>query len=418
MIATYSSDMITVHDAKGTYLYVSPAGEEILQYSSDEVIGKDSYTFIHPDDQEICMKNHQILLEEKYVVSTYRIRSKDGEYIWFESSLRCLPGREPNEPQIIVISRNITERKRMEKKLQEIEELFQMITEYSSDMITIHNAAGEYLYISLAVKEILQFDNHELIGKDGYFFIHPDDQALVGRNHQYVMKKGFGVATYRIQRKDGQYVWFESTVRYLPGRDPGEPQILVMSRDITKRKIEEQKLQKANEKLLDLTNKDGLTGIGNRRYFDETLKKEWQRALVHSRNITLIMADIDYFKPYNDTYGHHRGDECLKQVASAIQNTLMRQGDVVCRYGGEEFAVILPDTNEKGAKHVSENIRESIVALQIPHAGSKISNYLTISLGTATLIPKAKANPKVLIEAADKVLYQAKQEGRNCVRSL
>ncbi|OLO39304.1 hypothetical protein BTR23_09670 [Alkalihalophilus pseudofirmus] len=167
-----------------------------------------------------------------------------------------------------------------------------------------------------------------------------------------------------------------------------------------------------------MTNKDGLTGIGNRRYFDEILKKEWKRALVHSRNITLIMADIDYFKPYNDTYGHQRGDECLKQVATAIQKTLMRQGDVVCRYGGEEFAVILPDTNEKGAKHVAENIRESIAALQIPHAGSKISNYLTISLGTATLIPKAKANPKVLIEAADKVLYQAKKEGRNCVRFL
>ncbi|MEB1808501.1 MAG: diguanylate cyclase [Bacillaceae bacterium] len=427
LIAEYSSDMITVHDSSGRYLYVSPAGEKILQYSSEELVGEDSYQLIHPDDHEQSRKNHEILLNTGYVVSTYRIRRKDGEYIWFESSIQSLYGRAfgekdnlgaADDPKLIVISRNITERKLVEKKLQEIEELFQIITEYSRDMITIHNAAGEYLFVSAAVKEILQYEDQELVGKCGYALIHQEDHKIVRQNHELMMMNGTGVSTYRIQRKDGKYVWFESTVRFLPGRDPADPQLIVMSRDITQRKIEEQKLQAVNEKLQHLSTKDGLTGIGNRRYFDERLIKEWKRAIRYSSDISLLMIDIDYFKPYNDTYGHQKGDECLKQVALAVQKTLKRPIDVVCRYGGEEFSVILPDTDEKGAKHVAETIRRTIEELKIPHAGSLINSFLTISIGTASVIPTKASDPATIIKAADEALYLAKQGGRNQVRSF
>ncbi|WP_216827481.1 sensor domain-containing diguanylate cyclase [Alkalihalobacterium elongatum] len=424
LIAEYSSDMITVHDLKGRYLYVSPAGEEILQYKSEELVGKDSYLFIHVEDHETARHNHEMLLKTGYVVSTYRIRRKDGEYIWFESSIKSLSGKvagelvELGEPHLIVISRNITERKLVEKKLKEVEELFQIITEYSRDMITIHNAAGEYLFVSAAVKEMLQYDDQELIGKSGYVFIHPEDHKIVRQNHELMMITGAGVSTYRIQRKDGKYIWFESTVRSLPRREPEDPQLIVMSRDITKRKIEEQKLQEVNEKLQNLSTKDGLTAIGNRRYFDERLIKEWKRAIRYSSPITLLMIDIDYFKPYNDTYGHQKGDDALKHVAKAIKDVLKRPIDVVCRYGGEEFSVILPDTDEMGGKHVAENIRLTIEALKIPHSGSLISKFLTISIGTATIIPPMASDPKLLIKAADRALYEAKEAGRNQVQTI
>lgn len=142
---------------------------------------------------------------------------------------------------------------------------------------------------------------------------------------------------------------------------------------------------------------------------------EWNRGRRYSRPLSLILADIDFFKAYNDTYGHQAGDECLKTVASAIQSALKRSEDLLCRYGGEEFAVILPETHKGGAVHLAEGIRAAVENMKIAHEGSKISGYVTVSLGVATVLPARDLSPKDLVAAADAALYNAKCEGRNRV---
>lgn len=169
----------------------------------------------------------------------------------------------------------------------------------------------------------------------------------------------------------------------------------------------------ANQKLQELATTDGLTGIANRRQFDRVLMLEWRRLAREALPLSLIMFDIDFFKPYNDFYGHLRGDDCLRQVAGAIASSVKRAGDVAARYGGEEFAVILPNTSAEGANFVARKICDGIASLKLPHARSSIGPYVTLSCGIATAIPSGEESPDTLIHSADSALYQAKNEGKN-----
>jgi diguanylate cyclase (GGDEF)-like protein len=162
---------------------------------------------------------------------------------------------------------------------------------------------------------------------------------------------------------------------------------------------------------------DWLTGLANRRRFDEMFQQEWSRARRDETSLGVLMIDIDYFKPFNDTYGHQAGDNCLQRVAKAINGVVHRPGDLPGRYGGEEFVVVLPQTDAAGAALVAEKMRAQVAALRIPHANSRASDRVTISVGAAAMIPPEKSEPAVLIAAADQALYRAKREGRNRVRS-
>ena len=179
----------------------------------------------------------------------------------------------------------------------------------------------------------------------------------------------------------------------------------------------QEQLASANLALQKLSSIDGLTGIANRRSFDETLKKEWNRALRYEQPIGLIMLDIDFFKLYNDNYGHQGGDECLKNVANLLSSVIQRETDFLARYGGEEFSVILPDTDLKNSVKIAEDMRLALGALRIEHAKSKISNFVSISLGVAAVVPKKDTEPELLITAADQALYRAKADGRDRVKS-
>ncbi|MGL4503860.1 MAG: GGDEF domain-containing response regulator [Planktothrix sp.] len=185
-------------------------------------------------------------------------------------------------------------------------------------------------------------------------------------------------------------------------------------REISHRKKAENALKKANQKLQKLACIDGLTQVSNRRKFDEYLKQEWVRLGRKNYPLSLILCDIDYFKAYNDTYGHPAGDECLKQVAQAICQAVKRPADLVARYGGEEFAAILPHTHCTGALSVARNIQQEIQQLDIKHCASDVGDIVTISLGICTMIPTGDESLDNLILSADKALYQAKQTGRNC----
>ena len=172
------------------------------------------------------------------------------------------------------------------------------------------------------------------------------------------------------------------------------------------------KLDAANQELIRIASSDGLTGVANRRYFDEALSLEWRRARRHSNPVALLMCDIDYFKAYNDTYGHLAGDECLRQVARSISRHSERPSDTVARFGGKKFAVILAETTIGGALMVAEKIRQGIRELNIAHDASPFG-HVTLSIGIVSAAPGFDNPPDDLIAAAEKALQRAKQEGRD-----
>ena len=169
------------------------------------------------------------------------------------------------------------------------------------------------------------------------------------------------------------------------------------------------------EHLSNLAIHDGLTGIYNRRYFDETLAREWKRTMREKAPLSLIMLDIDYFKKYNDTYGHQAGDECLRQVATTISGALRRPADMAARYGGEEFVVVLPNLKLEDSAKFGETIRAKIEALKMEHKQSDANPFITVSLGIASVVPSSISSYEELVGAADKALYSAKNKGRNRV---
>ena len=188
-----------------------------------------------------------------------------------------------------------------------------------------------------------------------------------------------------------------------------------LKESIAKHQELEKSLRASNKQLELLSALDGLTGIANRRTFEKFLEREWKSSMRHTQPVTAIMMDIDFFKLYNDTYGHQAGDDCLKKVARTIEKSLRRPGDLVARYGGEEFVAILSDTSQKGAFSLAEKVRASVEALEIPHQASPVNKFVTISLGVASRVPERGDASSILISEADQSLYKAKQEGRNRV---
>jgi diguanylate cyclase (GGDEF)-like protein/PAS domain S-box-containing protein len=214
-------------------------------------------------------------------------------------------------------------------------------------------------------------------------------------------------------RKDGLQVPFMFTATPFRGIDGAAIGMVARFKDITERKYAENALREANEQLERLASVDGLTQVANRRFFDQTIEREWNRLKRTQEPMSLIMCDVDFFKSFNDTYGHQSGDDCLRSVAGALGETARRGGDCVARYGGEEFVVILPATEAKGAFHVAEKIRLTVERLAIEHRHSQVAPHVTLSLGVATLIPSKGWTPELIIKCADKALYMAKSSGRN-----
>jgi diguanylate cyclase (GGDEF)-like protein len=176
-------------------------------------------------------------------------------------------------------------------------------------------------------------------------------------------------------------------------------------------------LKQYRDLLENLSATDGLTGIPNRRRFDEFLNNEWQRAIRNKSPLSLILMDIDFFKAYNDRYGHLAGDDCLRQVATTLTGSLHRPADLAARYGGEEFACVLPETDIDGAMTVAEQLRENIDGLNITHASSGVSEHVTLSYGVASMVPVEGQSYSDLIKHADEILYYVKRNGRNQIKA-
>lgn len=181
--------------------------------------------------------------------------------------------------------------------------------------------------------------------------------------------------------------------------------------------LEKARSDELAERMTEMSRHDGLTGLANRRHFDEVLQREWQRCMRDGSSLSLMFIDVDFFKPFNDHYGHQAGDDCLSKVGEALKPLARRPGDLAARYGGEEFVVIYPQTGPDGVKKLAEEVRHAIEALAIPHSESKAADHVTISVGTATVVPEENRSPEELVKAADHALYKAKDNGRNRVES-
>ena len=188
--------------------------------------------------------------------------------------------------------------------------------------------------------------------------------------------------------------------------------LVVLRLDVTELIQKTKELELVNEKLARLSTTDGLTGIANRRLFDQTLLKEWQRSARSQQPLSLLLIDIDYFKRYNDRYGHLQGDECLRQVAEILEGCVKRSGELVARYGGEEFAILLPGTDSKEATATAQRCADEIAKAKIMHADSAVSPWLTLSIGVVTQVAVQDKQPESLVKVADVALYSAKAAGR------
>lgn len=272
-----------------------------------------------------------------------------------------------------------------------------------------------FTYVGPQIEELLGWTPESWVNANDWAMrMHDEDRDFVVNFCVSQSRSGIDhEADYRALTADGNYVWIRDVVHVIRGKD-GEVESLVgFMFDISERKKNEQELLRLQGELEKLSYTDGLTGIANRRMF-EVLEREWASACRNQRPLSLILLDIDFFKQFNDCYGHQDGDEALKRVASLLTEACRSQ-DLVARYGGEEFAVILPEADLAAARVVAERCRTLILDENIPHAPSSVSDYLTVSQGLGTIVPNEQDMPQTFIKVVDELLYKAKKQGRNAI---
>lgn len=276
-------------------------------------------------------------------------------------------------------------------------------------------ATMKFSYIGPQIESLLGWSAQSWSTVDDWAArIHEDDRERVV--NFCVSQSRTGVdheADYRALTKDGKHVWIRDVVHVVRNLDGSVNSLVGFMFDISTRKIAEEQLAALQKELEILSFVDGLTGIANRRRFDEVMKMEWANARRNSQPLSLVMVDIDHFKPYNDYYGHLQGDESLKRVARALAAAATRPRDAVARFGGEEFALILPESDAASAQKIAERCRSLMFREQIAHAASPVSQILTLSLGVGTVVPVQEGGMMDFIVAVDQQLYQAKQQGRD-----
>ncbi len=305
-------------------------------------------------------------------------------------------------------------RQAAEKQLRQIVSIHKMVTENSRDIILLTDFEGGPQYISPAIETVTGWSPEEAMHRRFSDVMIPED---VPRMAEMICaaREGSDTASfeYRLRKRDGGFVWVEGAMRAIRDNRSGmRTGVLQIIRDITRRKGIEEELGNAYRTVAEMALTDALTGLANRRRFDQCIQAEWRRGLRDQNPLSLLIIDADHFKAYNDSYGHLRGDGCLKQIAEAAQDIVARPGDLVARFGGEEFGVILPNTANHGALQLAADICSIMRSRQLPHADSP-AGVVTVSIGCATLVPQFGHHADELVEQADQALYRAKRSGRN-----
>lgn len=333
------------------------------------------------------------------------------EVRWFLLRVTPITINQSGENGAVVSHVNITDRKLAELQLERNEERYRLIAENSTDFISVHSIDGKFEFVSPITHYMLRYKRNELLNQSVYDFFHPDDIDKMKLFYKKVLRsKGIETITYRFCRKDGKFIWLETKSQKVLSKDGKNEKIICISRDVSNYKKKIKKLEKA-------VYIDELTGLYNRRFFNLKFIEEGKQNDQNEKFLSLFAIDIDYFKEYNDTYGHQKGDVCLKTVAQALKNSVRDTTDFVYRTGGEEFCVLISSIRKEIAISIAENLRKKVEELKILHLKSKVSKYVTISIGISTVLVKdfTEVDQNELFLMADQALYKAKKCGRNQV---
>ena len=318
---------------------------------------------------------------------------------------------------------DISERKESESRLLaaqrralENQEIYRTLVDHSPEMLVVSPFDGARRYVSPAVRRLTGFSAEEYLSLQDLDFIHPGDReqarAIIEQLKRGIVSHTF---RYRAVQRGGDIRWVEATIAGY--HESGSDRIggyVATVRDYTDQKRREAQLVAEYKHLSQAALKDELTGVANRRGFNDVLRRESLRQSRSKHDLSLLLLDVDRFKQYNDLYGHPAGDECLKRLSRCIQDVMQRESDLVARYGGEEFVVLMPMTDSVGAQLLASRILQDVTKLTIPHQRSP-HRVVTVSIGVATWPAGKRYDPQALVSDADVALYRAKESGRNTV---
>ncbi|MFC4100220.1 diguanylate cyclase domain-containing protein [Paenibacillus xanthanilyticus] len=420
IISEATSDAIVIADKAGRIIHWNRGAERMFGYTAGEVAGQ-SLTMIMPERYRRAHEEGYARAAESgtstvmnKLIEMYGLRKNGTE---FPLELTINNHDRTGFTLFIGIIRDVTVRKLVEKELRESELRHRRLIELSPEAIVVVTVGRIGFVNAQALRLIGASDENDLIGREVLDFVHEEDRDAVRHALQNVTLESEPLENWdsRYIRMDGSLIDVEIAVAAIPYHD--QVGVMLIVRDVTERKQAQMKLEAANQLLTDLAVRDGLTGIANRRHFEERLTDAWAHAVQHETTVALLLCDIDFFKNYNDTYGHPEGDHCLKQVAQALEHAAAAAGEgaLAARYGGEEFVLLLPRGNLEAALRAAGTFRFGVAELAIPHSTSNADDYVTVSIGAASLRAVAGRDPGDLVNLADRMLYRAKQEGRNQV---
>jgi diguanylate cyclase (GGDEF)-like protein/PAS domain S-box-containing protein len=407
-IINFSIDGIFLSNSNGDITIANEACCKLLEYEKNQLPGKNIFHLIAPEDHNKYIKSiDQLMVGGDFSAEIIFLSSNDSELAIFMKTAKF------HENEYVHYLKDASRYKVLEQALDNIQSLLSKTQKIAGlgnfiwDININRMSWSDEMYRLLGLKPQEATSSYELLEN----FVHQDDKELFQETFDNSIRhKKSTKLDFRFIHFDGRERVGHLQAIFEKNNTDKSRRLLGTFQDITERKALEKRLEH-------MSFMDGLTGIANRRRFDDVLLMEWKRAIRFGNPLSLIICDIDYFKRFNDTYGHQCGDECLQLVAKTLEEQVNRVTDLAARYGGEEFVIILPETRIDGAKNVAEKIRQSICSLMIPHEKSDASEYVTISLGAASTIPVNKFDQNQLIEAADKALYKAKQKGRNQTRT-
>lgn len=419
-------------DKEGKCTWINAQALKMIGYDEKEVLGKNQHTLFHHHkinndvyDESECPVHHTLADRQTRTSEEYLIH-RDGTF--FPVSLTVASA----EDGAIVVFRDITEQKKLQDTLQTSEsnlkkaQAIAHIGSWELDLITNELVWSDEIYRIFEIDELRFGASYEAFLNA----IHPDDREFVNRTYLYSLQnRQKYTITHRLLMEDGRIKW----VRELGDTEYDAEGNGILSRgtvqDITEQVLINQELHETKSKLetvnatLKLKNNqlkelamiDGLTHIPNRRFFDQMYEKSYKEILRDQKTLAILMIDVDYFKLYNDNYGHARGDACLIAIAKVLKKSLKRPSDVIARYGGEEFVVLLKNIDFEGAKQVSTSLVKAVEGLNIVHEYSLAADHVTISVGMAFKETGEEITKESLLKKADDTLYKAKASGRNRV---
>lgn len=414
-------DCLNVKDLKGRFVEANPATARLMKVGAPEqLIGHTDFDFYPPDVAERFRTDEDLVLAAGQPTTIeQRITDAGVTSVWLSTLKAVLRDREGVPVGIITHNRDITDRKKLEQKLEQTRDRLAGALEHMADALVMFdkdqklvfcNAQFLQMFPRIADLSVKGVPYRDLMRAD----VERGEQLLADTDLEAWLDElcaSLAASGDRIFHLEGDR-WLEARTR--PTTNGAS---LVVLSDITDRKRAETALAALNRNLARLAATDGLTGLVNRRMFDQSLEREVARSRRDGAPLSLVLIDVDRFKAFNDTYGHPAGDQALLIVSACLTDGLKRPGDLVARYGGEEFAAILPNTSAEGAHKLAENIRRAIRARGLPHQGSD-KGALTVSIGLATILPEdVGGRPEDLLRIADEALYAAKAAGRDCVRA-